>query len=407
MYLHSSYLQDRILKNQHNFWWQRKDLYYNDNKLIFAEQAVVDWQIDKPTYVYNRERVLENMNRLRNALLQTNVPFKIHYAMKANRNKKILRALHETGLVGVDVCSPNELLLAIELGFTEKQILYTSSSISKSDWKIISKYPQISLQLDSISAIKRAASYGWKQIGIRLNPSLGLGYDESLEYSGKGPSKFGIYSDRMEEAISVAVDLGMEVDTLHFHAGSGYLSAQLSNLERILASARPLILKYGFKKLNIGGGLGVPQKKGDFPLDLDRWSKILGDFSRELGLEEIITEPGDYLVKDAGILIGEVTFIEEKGGLLYLGLNLGMNVNYEYAYYKMNLEAVPILLKDGPTRRYTLAGNINEPVDLMGEGVILSGVEEGDLIALLNTGGYGASTASNHCMRGDFIEITL
>ena len=84
-----------------------------------------------------------------------------------------------------------------------------------------------------------------------------------------------------------------------------------------------------------------------------------------------------------------------------------MNINYEYAYYQMNLEPVPLNQSYGPLEKYTIAGNINEPIDLMGEGILLPKMEEGDLIAFLNTGGYGASTASNHCMRGDFEEVVI
>ena len=133
----------------------------------------------------------------------------------------------------------------------------------------------------------------------------------------------------------------------------------------------------------------------------------MGDFAKKRSLSLAI-EPGDFLVKDAGVLISEVTTVEKKSGQLMVGLDCGMNINNEFAYYNMNLEAVP--LKQNPKAlivETTLYGNINEPIDLFSKNKPMYSLKEGQRIALLNSGGYGASSSSNHCMRGDFEEYII
>ena len=77
------------------------------------------------------------------------------------------------------------------------------------------------------------------------------------------------------------------------------------------------------------------------------------------------------------------------------------------AYYGIPVVVAPLAPRPGARRRMTVSGNINEAIDLLAEDVELPPVEEGDLLALLNAGGYGAAAASNHCMRGAYREVTV
>lgn len=400
-------------KLKSDFWWQREGLTYIGNVLHFENKPVEELIHSTPSYVYSKQRILENIDRLSQALIGKNLKHSIHYAMKANRHPSVLKTILNSQKVGVDVCSPNELKLALDIGFAPNQINYTGTSISKYDYAQIALCKGIRFNADSLSVIRQIGTQNiFDTIGIRINPQIGLGYNESLEYAGNNVTKFGIYSDQIQKAFELAKNYNIEIDTIHFHVGSGYLNDQLPKMELLLENLKDLIKTYDIKRLNIGGGLGVPQQKDDVPLDLDKWSSIISNFVHFQCANpdlEIVLEPGDYFVKDAGILVGEVTYQEEKNGIDFLGVNLGMNINYEYAYYKMNLEAVPLTNNTHklPQKSYTIAGNINEPIDLLGQEVILPLMQEGDLIAFLNTGGYGASTASNHCMRGDFSEIII
>ena len=112
-------------------------------------------------------------------------------------------------------------------------------------------------------------------------------------------------------------------------------------------------------------------------------------------------------MKDAGALICELNTLEEKGGVLFAGVNAGLNLQNLWAYYQTPFIVAPLTRRAGTPHRHTVTGNINEAIDILAEDVELQPLEEGDLIALMNAGGYGSSSASNHCMRGRCGEFLL
>jgi diaminopimelate decarboxylase len=112
-------------------------------------------------------------------------------------------------------------------------------------------------------------------------------------------------------------------------------------------------------------------------------------------------------MKDAGALLCEVNTVEEKGGVIFAGVNAGLNLQNLWAYYQTPFVVAPLVPRRGATQTYTVTGNINEAIDILAEDVVLPPLQEGDLIALLNAGGYGSASASNHCMRGSYSEHLL
>lgn len=392
-------------------WWQRPDLHYHEGQLHFAQTPVLDFIKTKktPLYIYNIQRILDNYGRMEQALAQHTNDFSIYYAVKANRHPAILSHLLARTSAGLDLCSPNELDWAFRLGFSESQLTYTGSSIADRELRILAQHPRLQINLDSLSAVRRfAAMVASRDIGIRINPEVGMAYHQGLEYTGSQVTKFGIYREQWAALRQLVQGSPLRIRTLHCHAGSGFLSDQLPRLDRLFEQMDAFLdLFPSVETLNLGGGLGVPQQEGDQPLDLAAWAAVVCGYAKRKGLR-LAFEPGDFLVKDAGILITEVNTVEVKKGKHFVGLDVGMNVNYEYAYYQMNLEAVPLRQPETAERvPITLAGNINEPIDLFSEEKYMPPLQEGDFVALINSGGYGASTSSNHCMRGDFGEYVL
>lgn len=391
-------------------WWERSDLKYQEGQLTFNNINILSYIKNKetPLYIYDVDRVVHKYEGLVEALSLYDVDFNIYYAMKANRHPAILSHLIARTNIGIDVCSPNELDLAQQYGFEEKQITYTGTSLSKKDLDSLAKHPDININFDSLSSIRRFSNMNIKRdIGIRINANIGMAYNQSLEYSGNDIVKFGIYQEQWAELVALIKKSPLTVTTVHCHSGSGFLTEQLLRLPYIFDKIDKFLELFpNVKTLNLGGGLGVPQKKGDQILDLDKWAAIVCEYASKKGLK-LAFEPGDYMVKDAGILITEVNTVEKKVGRLFVCIDAGMNMNNEYAYYDMNLETVPLIENNKTKLKTTLSGNINEPVDLFSEDKLMPPFQEGDLIALLNSGGYGASSSSNHCMRGDFKEYVI
>lgn len=103
---------------------------------------------------------------------------------------------------------------------------------------------------------------------------------------------------------------------------------------------------------------------------------------------------------DAAILLGEVVTVEERRGVTFVGLDIGWNVNCAYFIYGFLQEIVPCRAPDAPrTATVTVAGHINEASDVFAHDYPMAPVEEGDMVALLNAGGYLQAMSSNHCLR--------
>jgi diaminopimelate decarboxylase len=393
-------------------WWRRDDLRYRGNRLQLGRHDLgrLAETGGTPLFAYHAPRILANLARLRGALVSAGVDARVFYAIKANRFGPVLSLLRTRGRCGVDVCSPRELELARKHGFAEADISYTGTALSDDDARCIGRHPGIQVNCDSLASLRRIARLGGtRQVGLRINPGVGLGYRRNrlVRYSGSTTTKFGIYREQFAEALATAARSRLAVTGLHFHTGCGFLTDQLPALNRVFDAAREFIAQVpGLRYVNLGGGLGVPLTPGDRPLDLAAWSRLVGRHFSGAPFE-IWTEPGDYLVKDAGVLLLQVTMVERKRRELFVGVNGGFNLHPGPAFYRLPLQPVPCRRRAGPRRRATIAGNINEALDLLAAPGPLSVPREGDILAFLNAGGYGSAMSSQHCLRGNFREYLL
>lgn len=405
---------------RHPHWWRREDLDYDSGTLRLAGEDLehLARSAGEPVFAYSGTRLSANLGRLREALSLIPQPSRILFAMKANRFLPVLSWLREAGIDGIDVCSPEEVRYARQAGFPEEAISFTGTSVSNQDLDCLAAHPGVWINCDSLSSLRRLGerSEPGRKIGLRINPQLGIGYrqQESLQYSGEVPTKFGIYLDQFDEALQTARDVGLDVTGLHLHAGCGWLEEQLPRFREVMERIGPFMEKMPhLEQLNLGGGLGIPLTEEDAPLDLTAWAETLAESLVSVPAE-ITIEPGDYLVKDAGVMILEINTIEEKAGRRFIGVNGGFNLHLEPAFYDLPLEIVPCrqpssleASRPDSTDRATVVGNINEALDVFAEDIALPPLSEGDFLAFLNAGGYGTSMSSQHCLRGQFREYLI
>jgi diaminopimelate decarboxylase len=169
----------------------------------------------------------------------------------------------------------------------------------------------VHLNLDAVSQIERVGRRApGLAVGLRVNPGAGAGYHAGLEYSGDRPTKFGIYEDRLDEALAAARRHDLTIDTVHVHAGSGWLGDGLPAFEaaitRVAEMARRLIdAGCPIREVNVGGGIGVPARATEVAVDAGAYAACLARQLGPLGVA-IASEPGDYIAKDTAILLGEV-----------------------------------------------------------------------------------------------------
>jgi diaminopimelate decarboxylase len=391
-------------------WWHREGLETVGGRLQLvgrdAEQLAREH--GTPLYVYDTARVEANARRLQAAFDRAELRHQLLFALKASRHPDVLARLRSIGSVGIDACSPNEVDLALASGWRAEEISFTGTCLSPRDLARILPHP-LRLNLDSLSAIRQVGERDpGRAIGLRLNPRVGAGYSETLAYAGDKPTKFGIYPDQLEQALEQARQHNLQVRGLHFHIGSGWLQQGLEQfleaVQRIAEMARQIpYLDY----INVGGGIGVRLQESEQPADLDAYAGGIARQLEPLGAT-VFVEPGAFLVQDAGVLLVEVVCIDEKGGSTFVGVDCGLNVYGSIAYYHYAQEVVLCRAADAPPDlTCTVAGHINEAIDLFSEDCRLPEVREGDVLALLNTGSYGATTSTLHCHRPHAAEVAF
>jgi diaminopimelate decarboxylase len=298
---------------------------------------------------------------------------------------------------------------ALEHGWREEEISYTGTNLSEHDLDVILAHPGVHLNVDLLSQIDRVGRRApGRSIGIRVNPRAGAGFTGGGHtlYSGPRPTKFGIFPERLGDALAIARTHDLTIDTVHLHVGDGYLNEGLTDLDEVVRRVAEMVrtLQAGgcpIVEVNTGGGLGVPQQAGDVPLDLVRWAAILAEHLGPLGVA-IGTEPGDFLVKECAVHLAEVVTVEDREGHTFVGLDTGWNVMCERFVYRelALLDLVLCRAADAePAGEVTIAGHINEGDDLFAEDYPFPEVREGDIVAALNVGSYNGSMTSLHCLR--------
>lgn len=388
-------------------WWERPGLRRVDDVLTLAGRPLPELVrgAGSPAFFYDAERIRTKLASLHDAL--SGIDHRIYYAMKANRFVPLLCFVRETALAGIDACSPEEVQLALAVGFDEDDVSFTATSVSDADLDVLARHPRVHVNCDSLSTIRRLGNRcPGRTIGLRVNPGVGVSYGDNpkLEYSGPHTTKFGIYRDRLEEALELADAHELEIDTIHFHVGIGLMTRGLPAFADVLEACEVFLRAAPtVRRVNIGGGLGVPHRVGESPLDLAAWAGVL---ARRYGGRnlQVCVEPGDFVVKDAGVLALTVNSVERKRDTLFVGVDGGFNLAVEPAFYDLPCEVVPLELRGREVVPLTVAGNVNEALDLWATDHAMEIPREGEVLALLNAGGYASSMASNHCMRGAFRE---
>jgi diaminopimelate decarboxylase len=393
-------------------WWRRPGLDVVDDRLVLNghDLDALLRAHGAPLFVYDLARPAENVRTLQAALRRGGLRYLTRFALKSCPDPRILavlRGLGDPGTpdgIGIDACSPGEVLHALANGWAPETISHTGTNVSERDLDVLLAHP-IRLNLDGVSQLERVGRRApGRTVGVRVNPGAGAGYTDHLAYAGDRPTKFGVTPDRLDDAIAAARRHGLVLDTVHFHAGSGWLGDQLGEFEAALRGATAMLerlLEAGFpiREVNVGGGLGRVARQGETPVDLDAYAATI---ARQLAPYDVRAafEPGDFVMKDAAVLLAEVVSVERRGGVTFVGLDVGWNVNCAYFVYRYAQEVVPLRapLRDR-TQLVTVAGHINEAGDVFAEDYPLPELAEGEGVAILNAGGYLQAMSMTHCLR--------
>lgn len=353
-----------------------------------------------PLYVYDAEILRTRYRQLEEAFSTRHENFSISYAVKANFNPEIAELLVEEG-AHLDCASPAEIMLAEKLVGTE-EIMYTAPYTPGEEIDYAAE-KNSTINFDGIYALENASSLP-DRVSFRIDPGIGRG-DFGLVLGG-GDTKFGVPEDRAVEAYRKAVERGAERFGIHMMTGSNvrdpdYFAEITGKLLEIAGEIRSE-LDIEFEFVDIGGGLGIPYKPGDEPLDVEETAeKVMDAFEKGveehgLGNPELRIEPGRFLTAESGVLLTRVTGVRTKQDRTFIGTDTGMHHMIRPMLFDAHHE---ILMANEPERpvegEKTVVGLVCSSTDVIAEQRSLPSVEKGEILAIMNAGAYGFSMASH------------
>lgn len=373
-------------------WWARK-----------RKQLLEIAELHEAAYVYERESVQKALRSLRGMRSIDSV----FYAMKANSHPDILRIVDQEG-ANFECVSPGEIrrLQSIFPDLAPRRILFTPNFAPREEyaWALTQS---VWVTLDNLHPLRHWPElFGGQELFIRVDPGQGRGHHEHVKTAG-AHSKFGIPLFELDELAELATAAGARIVGLHAHTGSGILTPDnwrdtgetLTRIKSQFADVR---------YIDLGGGLGIPEKPGERPLDIAVLDAVIGQVKESLSDTELWLEPGRFVVAQAGILLARVTQTKGKGEMRYVGISTGMNSLIRPALYGAYHEIVNLSrLDETPTDVVTIVGPICETGDRLGSDRLLPPTEEGDVLAIANAGAYGYVMSSNYNLRAPAIEVLI
>ncbi|WP_323675180.1 diaminopimelate decarboxylase [Halorubellus sp. PRR65] len=372
-----------------------------------------------PCYVLDLDRVRENYRRLDAAFADADV----HYAAKANALGRVLDALHDEG-AGVECASAGEVVRALDAGVDSARVHYTAVNPPAVDLDTVVELwndgvaADVTVTVGAEDTVARLATRGYDgRCCVRVNPGVGAGHHEKVRTGAN--AKFGVPLDRAGAVARTAAQAGMDVVGVHAHAGSGIhdaddLDAHREMVARVGDVARDLDAAHDVEFVDVGGGLGVPYREADDPLDLDAVADATRDALGDVDAT-LVLEPGRYLVADAGVLLTDVNTVKDTPETLVVGVDAGMTTLARPAIYgsshalrNVSADAVDDAAREADATRggdgrgevrATVTGPICESSDVFAEDRPLAEPVRGDVLAVGNAGAYGYEMASTYNSR--------
>jgi diaminopimelate decarboxylase len=373
-------------------------------------EAIAD-AVGTPTYVYSAGLIRARYRRLEAAL--DGVAHRIHYTLKANSSRGVLRVVRELG-AGADVVSGGELHRAMRAGFTGRDIVFGGVGKTERELRegLVADVLFFNVESDGELLLldRLAAEMGrTARVSLRVNPEITVEAAHEYIKTAERGHKFGIPYDEVVAAARLARDLPNTVLVgLDMHLGS-----QLTSLEPYRRGTERLVLLClalqaegveTLEYLDIGGGLGVRYFTENEP-DVEQFSDVVLPALARTGLK-LVMEPGRFIVGNAGVLLTRVLYRKRSGGKEHLVADAGMTELLRPSHYNAyhRIEAVR---ERGQSIVADVVGPVCESGDFLALGRDIDAVIPGDLLAVFDVGAYGYVMSSNYNTRPRGAEVLV
>ena len=366
-------------------------------------------EVGTPVYVYSRALIEENFRRFDAAF--ASVPHLVCYAMKANGNLAVLKALAALN-AGVDVVSGGELRAALEAGVPADRIVFSGVGKTEKEIQLGAELQIRAFNVESERELQKideiAGSLGrTARVALRVNPDIDSGSHPYIA-TGLKHNKFGIDVGSARRLFSEGQRLAhVRFTGLQAHIGSQILDpAPLAQTARELASLFRELSVSGapLETLDLGGGVGVAESEEKSLSPEAYAAAVLPELS---GLSlRVLIEPGRSIVARAGTLLTRVLYLKESLGKHFIVTDAAMNDLLRPALYSASHAIEPVLPRGEPFTA-DIVGPVCETGDFFVRDGVIERPDEGDLLAIRNTGAYGFAMSSNYNFRPRAAEVLI
>lgn len=388
-------------------------LSYNHDKLFIENVAVNDiaTKYGTPCYVYSEQAISDNWHAYYNALKNTNIPFKIHYAVKANSNLSILRLLAKHG-ASFDVVSGGEIDRVLAAGGNAHDIIFAGVGKTAEEIQQAIALDIFALHVESTAELLRIHEIAKKNnkrasIAIRINPDIEAHTHKYIS-TGNNENKFGI-------DCSQALDLYLQAKTLpniHIKGIACHIGSQITTLDpyiKTVAKIKKIIAQLNknnipLEYIDVGGGLGICYKDEKPPTPQEFINTVVDELKQEKLAIHI--EPGRSIIANAGILLTKVEYIKTTPSKKFAIVDAAMNDLIRPALYQSYHEILPVNITDIKPEIINIVGPVCESGDFLALDRLLA-INEAQLLAIKDCGAYGFSMSSNYNTRPRCAEVLV
>ncbi len=393
-------------EKMHDFYYKKGELYCDKVRI-----SKILKKTGTPAYIYSYKTFTDHLAKLQKAFRSAK-PL-ICYSVKANSNLAVLRALVKKG-AGLDIVSGGELFRAKKAKCLGKKIVYAGVGKTAEEIRAAIQARILLFNVESIPELEQINAIAKKMrkkvnISLRINPNVDPHTHEYIT-TGKAETKFGIDFEKAREIFMDAKRFShAQVSGVHVHIGS-----QIETGDPFVEAFQKILefideLEEGgvkIKFLNLGGGLGAiysdenPQTAEEFA------RKILPIFKKRKF--QLIFEPGRFIAANSGILATRVIYVKETDVKKFAIVDAGMNDFIRPAFYNAFHHIWPVVKNEtAKTWVYDVVGPICESGDFFAKDRELLEMKSGDFLALMTTGAYGFTMASNYNSRPRACEVMV
>ena len=335
----------------------------------------------------------------------TKAGFKVHYAVKANPNPRLLKIISSYGF-GADCVSYNEIERAISSGFEHSETVFAGVGKTDRDIEAALEADILCYNCESIPEMEVINIIAQKHdkvatIALRINPYIEA-HTHKYITTGVAESKFGVNTWELKEVLEKLKSFkNLNLKGIHFHIGSQItkmsvfksLCSRINELQEFF-SAQNIDLEI----INVGGGLGIDYTNPEKAPRFEDYFSMIREFVRLRPGQQIHVEPGRSLVGQCGSLISKVLYIKKGSNTTFAIIDAGMTDLIRPALYQA-VHKIENLTSNGKDVRYDVVGPVCESADSFAKYIELPETRRGDIIAIRSAGAYGEAMASRYNLR--------